>query len=166
LSKELSTSKKLIISVILFITLVSIDQYIKDIFVHGFVYHTKCISLILAYNPGVAFSMFAFLQDNLKFIQIGILSVGIIYLLLNRDVFSSYYLPITLILSGGISNITDRFIHSGGVVDYVYWHCGFDFAIFNFADVIIDLGVVVLIYVQYKMDKQDKQDKINKSKKI
>ena len=139
---------------ILFITLVSIDQYIKYIFVDGFVYHTKCISLILAYNTGVAFSMLSFLAENLKFIQIGILSLGILYLIFNKDIYSTYYIPITLILSGGISNITDRFNHIG-VVDYVYWHCGFDFAIFNFADVIIDLGVVILIYIQYKIDKKE-----------
>jgi len=26
-------------------------------------------------------------------------------------------------------------------VDYVAWHCGFDFAVFNFADVMIDVAV-------------------------
>ena len=79
--------------------------------------------------------------------------MGIVYLLFNKDIYHTFYIPISLILAGGVSNITDRFIHSGGVVDYVYWHCGFDFAIFNFADVIIDLGIVILIYLQYKIDK-------------
>ena len=39
-----------------------VDQNIKWIFVEGFRYYTECIDLILVYNRGVAFSMFAFLE--------------------------------------------------------------------------------------------------------
>ncbi|WP_416863199.1 signal peptidase II, partial [Helicobacter ganmani] len=41
--------------------------------------------------------------------------------------------------------IIDRFVYEG-VVDYVYWHYWFDFAIFNLADVLIDISVVLMIY--------------------
>ena len=149
----LKEGKKLYISLGLFIVLFALDQYIKSIFVNGFELKGECISLILAYNYGVAFSMFAFLQEYLKFIQIAIMVGGIIYLILNKDVFSLYYIPVSLLLAGGISNILDRFIH-GGVVDYVYWHCGFDFAIFNLADVLIDIAVVLIIIISYKNDKK------------
>lgn len=47
-----------------------IDQNIKTLFVDGFRYYTECIDFILVYNKGVAFSMFAFLQEWLKYIQI------------------------------------------------------------------------------------------------
>ena len=67
----------------------------------------------------------------------------------NKDVLKIYILPITMLLAGGISNVIDRFIHEG-VVDYVYWHCGFDFAIFNFADVIIDISIALILYITYK----------------
>jgi signal peptidase II len=111
-----------------------------------------CISLILAYNKGVAFSMLSFLEDSLKYIQIGIL-IGLVgYLWFEKNIFSKYYIPIALILAGGGSNILDRFLHQG-VVDYVYWHCGFEFAIFNFADVMIDLAVVLIIFWHYKTKK-------------
>jgi signal peptidase II len=149
----LKQGKKLYISLGLFIILFALDQYIKSLFVNGFELKGECISLILAYNYGVAFSMFAFLQEYLKFIQIAIMLGGIIYLLLNKDVFSLYYIPVSLLLAGGISNIYDRFIH-GGVVDYVYWHCGFDFAIFNLADVLIDIAVVLIIIISYRNDKK------------
>ena len=92
--------------------------------------------------------MFAFLAENLKYIQIVIMIGGVIYLTFNKEVFELYYLPAALILAGGSSNIYDRFLH-GGVVDYVYWHCGFDFAVFNFADVIIDIGVVLILLISY-----------------
>jgi len=145
--------KKLFISIILFIILFSIDQYIKFLFVDGFELRGECISLILAYNYGVAFSMFSFLEGNLKYIQIAIMLGGIIYLILNKDIFKLYYIPTALLLSGGISNIYDRFIH-GGVVDYVYWHCWFDFAIFNLADVLIDIAVVLILWINYKESKK------------
>lgn len=132
--------------------LIAIDQLIKFEFVEGFVAHGDCISFVLAYNYGVAFSMFEFLAENLKFIQIALLGGVAIYLSLNKDVFTEYYLPIAFIFAGGISNIADRFIH-GAVVDYVYWHCGFDFAIFNLADVLIDIGVVWILWIGYKASK-------------
>lgn len=145
--------KKLSITISLFIVLFLVDQYIKFLFVDGFEQKGECISLILVYNYGVAFSMFAFLEGNLKYIQIAIMLGGIIYLSFNKDLFKIYYIPSALILAGGVSNIYDRFIH-GGVVDYIYWHCGFDFAVFNLADVIIDIGVVLLLIINYKESKK------------
>lgn len=133
-----------------------VDQYIKSIFVNGFEAHSKCISLILAYNKGVAFSMFAFLEGNLKYIQIALLSAGAIYLFLNRDVFERYYIPISLLAAGGVSNIFDRFIHEG-VVDYVYWHCWFDFAIFNLADVLINIAVGLILLFSWLDSKKEKE---------
>jgi len=137
---------------LLFTFLVAIDQYIKYIFVNGFYKEGECISLVLAYNKGVAFSMFAFLAQYLKYIQIVILMGGIVYLAINKDILKIYILPITLLFAGGISNIFDRFIREG-VVDYVYWHCGFDFAIFNAADVIIDISIALILYISYKQEK-------------
>ncbi|MEA2049705.1 MAG: signal peptidase II [Campylobacterota bacterium] len=146
--------KKLSITIVLFIVLFLIDQYIKFLFVDGYERIGECISLVLAYNYGVAFSMFSFLEGNLKYIQIAIMLGGIIYLLLNKTVFEQYYIPTALLLAGGISNIYDRFIH-GGVVDYVYWHCKFDFAIFNLADVLIDIAVVLILIINYKNSKKE-----------
>lgn len=139
----------------LFLSLFALDQYIKFLFVDGFRLHGDCISLVLAYNKGIAFSMLEFLSHYLKYIQTIILLSGMIYLYLNKEEFKIYILPITLIFAGGISNVFDRFIHEG-VVDYVYWHCGFDFAIFNLADVLIDIAVVIILYISYKEYKKDK----------
>jgi len=146
--------KKISIFLIVVFILFSVDQYIKYIFVDGFSKDYKCISFVLAYNKGVAFSMFAFLKEYLKFIQIGLILVVSIYILVNKEIFHNYYLPIALIFAGGISNIYDRFIHSG-VVDYVYWHCWFDFAIFNLADVLIDIGIVWILILNYLISKKD-----------
>jgi len=134
---------------LLFLVVVLIDQIIKYAFVHGFELKGSCISLILAYNKGVAFSMLAFLGEYLKYFQVALILGAIIFLLYKKEIFESYYIPIALIFAGGFSNIADRFFREG-VVDYVYWHCGFDFAIFNFADVMIDLGVLLILVINFK----------------
>lgn len=124
-----------------------IDQNIKMLFVEGFRYYTECIDLILVYNRGVAFSVFAFLDEYLKYIQLSIVGGVLVYIYFIKKL--CYAFPAGLILGGAISNIYDRFVH-GGVVDMVYWHCGFDFAVFNFADVMIDIGVVWLLILNFR----------------
>ncbi len=130
-----------------------IDQNIKAIFLDGYTLDTQCISLALTLNRGVAFSMFSFLGTNLKYIQIVLILFIFIYIMVKRDLFKRFSLPFGMILGAGCSNIYDRFIH-GGVLDYVYWHCGFDFAIFNFADVMIDLSVAMIFYMSYFSQKK------------
>jgi len=124
-----------------------IDQNIKTLFVEGFRYYGECIDLTLVYNKGVAFSMFAFLQEWLKWLQLGLISGLLGYVLWLRK--PCYLLPAGILVGAGLSNVYDRFVHPG-VIDYVYWHCGFDFAVFNFADVMIDLAVVWLLILNLK----------------
>ncbi len=124
-----------------------IDQNIKMLFVDGFRYYTECIDLILVYNRGVAFSMLAFLQEWLKYIQLLVVTGVLGYVFYLKKVCFAF--PAGLLLGGAFSNIYDRFIH-GGVVDMVYWHCGFNFAVFNFADVMIDIAVVWILILNYK----------------
>lgn len=136
---------------IAFVVVFALDQGIKWYFVlKGYgqgdiIYATNVISLLFVYNKGVAFSMFAFLQEWLKYLQIALL-VGIFaYLWRHKEILKEYSLALGMIFGAGISNILDRFIH-GGVVDYIFWHYGFEFAIFNFADVMINLGVILIFY--------------------
>jgi len=139
--------KSLSILVLAALGIFIIDQNIKWLFVEGFRYYTECIDLILVYNRGVAFSMFAFLEEGLKWIQL-ILLFGVVgYTLWLKK--RCYILPVGIMVGAGFSNVYDRFIH-GGVVDYVYWHCGFNFAVFNFADVMIDIAVVWLLILNFR----------------
>lgn len=124
-----------------------IDQNIKSLFVDGYRYYSDCIDLILVYNKGVAFSMFAFLEESLKYIQLALVLGVLGYILYLNNL--CYAMPAGLMLGGAFSNIYDRFVH-GGVVDMVYWHCGFDFAVFNFADVMIDLAVAWILLLNFK----------------
>jgi len=147
--------KSIWIFVLSFLGIFIIDQNIKHLFINGFSYYGNCISLILTYNRGVAFSLFAFLGENLKYIQLLLISLVVIYMVFHKKTFTKYSLPLGIILGAGSSNIYDRFIY-GGVVDYVYWHCGFNFAIFNFADVMIDFGVLMILYLNFKNKKYER----------
>ncbi|NPA65636.1 MAG: lipoprotein signal peptidase [Epsilonproteobacteria bacterium] len=136
--------------VILFFSLAGIfiiDQNIKTLFIDGFRWYSECIDLILVYNKGVAFSMFASLGEYLKYIQLLLIISVLGYLIYLRQ--ACYALPGGILLGGAFSNLYDRFIREG-VVDMVYWHCGFDFAVFNFADVMIDFAVVYFLVLNFK----------------
>ena len=110
----------------------------------------------LEFNRGVAFSMFAFLGEYLKYIQT-FLIVGLFYFFYKERVIQKYKFISGMLFAGAFSNLLDRFIH-GGVVDYVYWHCGFDFAIFNFADVIIDISIFMFLISYYLETKKNNQN--------
>jgi len=143
-------NKQLRLNTILFFTIAGIfiiDQNIKMLFVDGFRYYTDCIDLILVYNKGVAFSMLSFLDEWLKYIQVILVSAILIYIIYLKKV--CYAIPAGFMLGGAFSNVYDRFVHSG-VVDMVFWHCGFDFAVFNFADVMIDIAVAWFLLLNFK----------------
>lgn len=151
--------KKYFISLIIFVLVFVLDQVIK----YGFANFSwnvdgSYMSLKLAYNYGVAFSMFSFLQEYLKFIQLAIVIFATIYLFKNKEIFLKYYIPISLLYAAGLSNILDRFTY-GAVVDYLYWHYGFEFAIFNLADVMINLAVAIIIFMHLKEFRKEKKKK-------
>ncbi|UFS62777.1 signal peptidase II [Sulfurimonas sp. HSL-3221] len=124
-----------------------IDQNIKALFLGGYRFYSDCIDLTLVYNKGVAFSMFAFLESWLKWLQLLLIAGVLVYVMRLKK--TCYMLPVGILVGAGLSNVYDRFVHPG-VVDYVYWHCGFDFAVFNFADVMIDVAVLWLLLLNLK----------------
>jgi len=114
---------------------------------HATILKGSCIDLELHYNKGVAFSMFAFVGDNLKWIQLALI-IGIIAFVFYEGYIKQYSFAIGLIVGGAIGNLYDRFAYEG-VVDYIFWHCGFDFAVFNYADVVIDIGVAIILLLSF-----------------
>jgi len=132
-----------------------IDQNIKMLFVEGYYRAGECIDLELHYNKGVAFSLFAFIGPYLKWIQ-SLLIVGIMYFVLKEGYLKRYAFPVGLLIGGALGNVYDRFVHEG-VVDYIAWHCGFNFAVFNYADVAIDLAVAWILAMVYFFPEESEQ---------
>ena len=136
-----------------FFSIFALDQIIKLIFLSGFTLKTKCISFIMVLNKGVAFSMFSFLGKNLKYIQLALI-LGLFVYFIKEKIFAKHPILSGILFAAAFSNLLDRFLR-GGVVDYVYWHCGFNFAIFNFADTMIDFSILGFLYF-YFLKKDDK----------
>jgi signal peptidase II len=42
----------------------------------------------------------------------------------------------------------------GGVVDYIFWHYGFEFAVFNLADVAIDCSIAWILWRYLRRDRK------------
>ena len=132
-----------------------IDQNIKMLFVEGYYRAGECIDLELHYNKGVAFSMFSFMGPYLKWIQ-SLLIIGILFFVFKEGYLKRYAFPVGLLVGGALGNVYDRFVHEG-VVDYIAWHCGFNFAVFNYADVAIDLAIVWIIIMVYFFPKESEE---------
>jgi len=136
--------------VVFFFTILGIfivDQNIKSLFVDGYYHSWKCIDLELHYNKGVAFSMLTFLGSYLKWLQ-ALLVLLLLFIIFKEGYLKRYAFPAGLLMGGALGNVYDRFVREG-VVDYVAWHCGFNFAVFNFADVAIDLALVIIVVMVY-----------------
>ncbi|GHS86762.1 lipoprotein signal peptidase [Campylobacterota bacterium] len=124
------------------------DQLVKLAILNGFRWESEAISITLTFNEGVAFSFFASIGSALKYIQTALV-LGIMIYVFRAKLLADYALPIGILLGAGSSNVLDRFMHIG-VVDYVYWHYWFDFAIFNLADVFIDCAIVMIVVIHIR----------------
>ena len=98
-------------------------------------------------NLGGAFNI---LEGNkLFFILISIVSLIFIvkYIFMDRNITKLDAISYSLIFSGIVGNLMDRIIH-GGVIDYIHFTIfGNDMPIFNFSDMCIVIGVVLVMYV-------------------
>lgn len=107
-------------------------------------------------NDGMAFSMLAGKQALLIGMT-SIMLICVLLLLIFRKMQLWERVSWTLILGGGIGNLIDRFFN-GVVVDYINF-LFVDFAVFNFADICITTGVVLLmLWILYDSTKKEKQD--------
>jgi len=109
---------------------------------------TSFFNLVLAYNPGAAFSFLANesgWQRHL-FTGIGIFAaLYILYLIKNNSSQRLFCWALALILGGAIGNVIDRVMY-GHVIDFLdfYYHNS-HFAAFNLADSAICLGAALFI---------------------
>lgn len=113
-------------------------------------------------NDGMAFSMLAGKQ-GLLIGMTSLMLVCVLALLFLRKMGLWERLSWTLILGGGVGNLIDRFFN-GVVVDYINV-LFVNFAVFNFADICITTGVILLmawiLYDSYQKDKAEKAARRN-----
>ncbi|WP_232237709.1 MULTISPECIES: signal peptidase II [Actinoalloteichus] len=128
-------------------TLAAIDLFVKHLVeqAHPAGPDLGILSMRLAYNPGISFSMGASLPAWVVIAVTGAVTLGIaVYAWRTApEVPNSARLALAMILAGATGNLIDR-IDDGAVTDYL--HTGW-FPTFNIADALLTCGVVLLILV-------------------
>ncbi len=109
-------------------------------------------------NDGMAFSMLSGRQGLLIAVT-SIVLIGVLFMLVRRKMHPMERVAWTLILGGGVGNLIDRVLN-GVVVDYVNV-LFVDFAVFNFADMCITGGVILLMawVLRDSFKKESKEEK-------
>lgn len=143
--------KKSLIVLISLLMLIVFDQIIKYLIVKNFSIGEEKILIdnffkfIYIRNTGAAFGI---LSGNIVFL-IGISLLLIFYIVkeMKKNIDNNLsLLSFSLILGGAVGNLIDR-IFRGYVVDYIDITRLFDYPIFNFADICIVVGVILVITV-------------------
>lgn len=154
-------------SILALVGFIAMDQVLKVLVIY-FLKPIGSITLIphvldLHYveNTGVAFGMFSNMPIILSIIVAVIAAIGI-YIIVKRKISSPIgHWALVVMIAGGIGNFLDRIFY-GFVVDYIEFTF-VDFAVFNFADMLITCGagvmIVYLIVDMVRLAKKEKQEK-------
>ncbi len=105
------------------------------------------LDLILAWNPGISFSLFQAQSAAGRMLlnAMTLLAVLLLLLWLLRARTRITGVALGLLIGGALGNVSDRMAY-GAVVDFVSFHVGhFYWYIFNGADCAITLGVILLL---------------------
>ena len=155
----------IILSIILVLSLVGIDQIIKY-FVIEYLKPIGVFELIEGFirlryveNTGAVFGSFSSHTAVLTVVSIILLIVTVYFLVSQKNKSKLVSFTLLLMIAGGIGNIIDR-IRLHFVVDYIE-PTFIDFAVFNFADCLITVGAFVLmIYLVVDIVKEEKQKRL------
>lgn len=139
------------------VTCIGCDQITKDFARENLTYGSRLtvvddlVHLIYAENAGIAFGIGARLPDQVRFWLFVVGIVGVLVMIgavayVRRERGATFIGAITLILAGGASNLIDRVLNDGHVVDFVVLDVGgLRTIIFNLADVLVLCGAALLI---------------------
>jgi signal peptidase II len=125
--------------------------YVYDIGSKGVVTLTPFFDLILVWNQGVSYGMLTQRSDLGRWALILFAFAAAIFLVfwLARATSTIAAAGIGLIIGGALGNAIDRILY-GAVADFFSFHAfGYEWYIFNIADIAIVAGVVGLLYESF-----------------
>src|SRR5574344_1327879 len=131
--------------------LILIDQIIKIIItnklelLNSIIIIKNFFNITHVNNYGAAWSIMS--GNRILLISIAIITLILIYyfLIRNKKLTSLDIISYSMLISGIIGNLADRIIH-GFVIDYLDFNIfGYGFPIFNFADMMIVISVLLII---------------------
>lgn len=151
-------SKKKIIFIMFFV-LLFIDQIIKILISNNMSLYDNIVvipnffNIYYLKNNGAAFSM---LEGNSLFLVL----IGIMFLIILfknvKDISNISNIGVisySMLFSGILGNIIDRCIYSG-VIDYLSFNIfNYSFPVFNFADIMIVIGVLLFVIDTFRCER-------------
>jgi signal peptidase II len=114
----------------------------------------------LAHNRGAFLSLGATLPDSVRqpllSFGVGALLIGLlVYALKSKALDRLAVISLALIFAGGASNLGDRIVYGGYVVDYVQVGIGpLRTGVFNIADMAIMAGTFILLFDAFRKDRK------------
>ena len=141
--------------IFLIFILIILDFFIKKIIfytvnLNDFVMITSFFDLAHIHNFGVSFGLFSGTFSYLFFVIVALLLTAVVILMYFKSKKNLEKWGLIAIIAGALANIIDRFFN-GYVIDYLYFHVGnFYWPAFNFADIYITIGVLIIILQFFK----------------
>ena len=147
------------------ITSIVLDQIIKNVF-FLFMNYGDSIAIIdgffnitLIGNTGAAFSILS--SNTILLILISIIVLNALYFgfIKGKNLNTTSQISFGLLIGGIMGNLIDRVIHMQ-VIDYLDFNFfGFDFPVFNLADILIVVSMVLIIVQIFKGEKNEMSSK-------
>ncbi|MBE4703781.1 signal peptidase II [Spiroplasma platyhelix] len=115
----------------------NLTQDVERSFIPGF------INLKYVINYGSAFGLNQNKTAVLVTIAFLIAFVLLIWWIFSRS--TTNIIAVTFILAGTIGNLSDRFVFDGGVIDFLKWDMFEPKTIFNVADIMVTIGIIIIV---------------------
>lgn len=154
-----TNKKNIILGLAIVLVVILIDQLTKGYINRNFDYSRKVVviedffNIVHVRNTGAAWSI---LQNN-KVILIGVNSIILILtaIFMLRSVNTTLTISLALIIGGGLGNLIDR-IFRGSVIDFFEFKIfGYNFPVFNVADMCVVSGSILLAIFVLLIYKED-----------
>ena len=136
-----------------------LDQIIKNLFLffmnfgQSNVIIPNFFSITLIGNTGAAFSILSSNTFLLIIISVVILNLIFFLFIKGKKLMKFEQISYGLLVGGIIGNLIDRVVH-GQVIDYLDFNLfGFNFPVFNLADVAIVISMILIAFLIIKGDK-------------
>ena len=109
---------------------------------------TSFFDLVMVWNPGVSYGLFAASSafGTAVLVLVSLAAVAGLGYWLWSMVSLSLAVGVGLVIGGALGNLIDRLVY-GRVADFFHFYgFGYDWYVFNVADIAITLGAVAIIY--------------------